>query len=85
MYAVLIFTLDASAGILHQYLHSLDTSKHLFVAFLHTQVAGIVARVIIVVCFHIGCRYFADVAEDVGSDGVTVLAYCPLLDKEAGE
>ena len=83
--AVLVAALDAAAGVADENLHALVAAQIRLVAFLHAEVAGIVAGRIIVVALHIVGVHLADVAEHVGGGGVVVLAQDALLYEESRE
>ena len=55
MCTVLKFSLNASVSVTYEYLHSFCTAQILFVTFLDTEVAAIVARCVVVVTFNVTC------------------------------
>ena len=74
MSAVFIASLDASASVTDQNFETFLTSQIWFVAFLDTEIAGIVALGVVVIVLNVFCRYFTDIAEHVGGRRVVVLS-----------
>ena len=83
--AILIPTLDAAVGIAQENLHPLFATQHLLVRPLDTQVARVVAPLVVVVALDVAGRHLADVAQHIGRHGVSILAQHAVLDEEAGE
>ena len=80
---VLVTPLNAAVGGSYEYFHSFVAAQVGFVAFLHSEVAGIVARGVIIVALDVFCIHLADVAEHIRRRGMVVLAQYTLLYEKA--
>ena len=83
--AVFESTFDASVSVANENLLSFESSEVRFVAFLYTEVAGVVAGTVVVVLFDVVVVHFADVTEQVCGIFVCVLAEDAFLDEKPGE
>ena len=66
-------------------LHPLLAAQHLLVRPLDTQVARVVAPLVVFVALDVAGRHLADVAQHIGCHGIGILAQHAVLDEEAGE
>ena len=83
--AILIPALDAPVSVAQENLHPLLATQHLLVGTLDTQVARVVAPVVVVVLLHITGRNLTDIAQHIGRYGIGILPEHTVLNKEAGE
>ena len=83
--SVHILALYASASVAQQYLHALLATQFLLIVFLDTELAYVVAGLVVVVVFNVRRRHLSHVAEDVCSVRCLILAYAALLHIETGE
>ena len=81
--SVHVFALYSSAGVAQQYLYTLLSAQLLLIVFLHTELAYVVAGLIIVVLLNVGRRHFGYIAEDVRTTRCLILAYAAVLDIES--
>ena len=82
---VTIAALHTSVGIAQQNLDTFHTTQLLLVRALDTQLADIVAGLVVVVLLDIGRRHLSHIAQHVGTHVVGVLAHAALLHIEAWE
>ena len=83
--SVLIAALYAPVGIAQENLHPLLATQLLLVEALHTQLAYIVAGLVVVVRLDVGRRHLGHVAQHVGRIGILILADAAPLHVEARE
>ena len=83
--SVLVTALDAAVGIAQEYLNTFLSAQLLLVTALHTQLADVVAWLVVVVLLDVAGRDFCHVAEDVGSIWILVLADAALLHVKSRE
>ena len=83
--AVLIATLNLTARVADEYLLTFLSPQEMFVAFLDAEVAGVVAGGVFGIGVDIALRHLADVAKDIGSDGIAVLPENAFLNEQTGE
>ena len=72
-------------SIAQQNLDAFLATQLLLIATLYTQLADIVARLVVVILLDVGRRHLSHVAQHVGGKGILVLSYAAPLDIEAGE
>ena len=84
MAAVVVTPSDAAVHIANKNLLTLHTAQMVVVAALHTQVAHIVARLIIGVTLNIGLRHLADVAQHIAGSMMRILSEDSFLDIKSG-
>ena len=83
--AVVVFPLNASAGIAQQNLYALLAAQLLLVVSLYAKFAYVVARLIIVVILYVVLRHLGDISKHMGGIRILVLPDGTFLDIEAGE
>ena len=82
---MLILSLYSSAGVTEKHLHAFLASQLLLVIFLHTELADIVARLVIAVVLDVSRRYLSHIAEDVRRIAILILSDAALLYVETRE
>ena len=83
--AILITALYSTMGIAKQYLDTLHATKLFLVRFLQSQLADVVAWLVVVIVLYVALRYLAHIAQYVGGIRIGILSHTSLLHIEARE